>query len=209
MRKMMRRPLAGLIGLALLAGAPALAQDPTPLQPTEILHGRFTQERILTGIATPLKSEGSFVLAPEHGLIWRVETPFAVTTVMTGNGIAQFNGETEMVNLSAAQAPVLAHLYQVLGGALTGDIARLEERFDVAKSTSGNDWQLALTPREAATADATQIEAIIIRGSRYIDRIEIAKASGDEDRLIFHDQTIVSEAIDPKDAELLDRAGAK
>lgn len=209
MRKMMRRPLAGLIGLALLAGAPTLAQDPTPLQPTEILRGRFTQERILTGIAAPLKSEGSFVLAPEHGLIWRVETPFAVTTVMTGNGIAQFNGETEMVNLSAAQAPVLAHLYQVLGGALTGDIARLEEQFDVVKSTPGTGWQLTLTPREAATADATQIEAITLHGKKFIDRIEIAKASGDEDRLTFREQTIGSEAIDPKDAELLARAGIK
>jgi outer membrane lipoprotein-sorting protein len=209
MRKMMRWPLAGLIGLGLLAAVPVLADEPTPLLPTEILLGRFTQERVLTGIAAPLKSAGNFVLAPEHGLIWRVETPFAVTTVMTRNGIAQFNGATEMVNLSAAQAPILARLYQVLGGALTGDIAALEEQFDVVRSTSGDDWQLVLTPRETATADATQIEAITIRGNAYIEGIEIAKASGDQDRLTFHDQTITGEAIDPRDAELLARAGAK
>ena len=51
-----------------------------------MLQGRFTQERTLTGIPRPLRTEGRFLLVPGTGLIWRAEKPFATVTVITPGG---------------------------------------------------------------------------------------------------------------------------
>jgi len=202
------RICAGWLLVAAIAVPPsALAEDATPLGLGEVLSGRFTQERRLTGFAAPIRSEGRFVLAPDRGLIWRVELPFSITTVMTRDGIVQLNGETEMVKLSAAQAPLLARLYEVLGGALTGNVASLEDQFQVARSTESEGWRLRLTPRDAETADALRIQSIEIVGDIFIESVEIAKNGGDSDRLTFHDQEIGDGGVDPQDATLLDRVG--
>src|SRR5580700_533468 len=79
----------------LLATPAALAADaaPSTLKASEILRGRFVQDRQLAGFAKPLQTEGTFVLVPGRGLIWRASTPFQSTTVITPDGIVgQVNG---------------------------------------------------------------------------------------------------------------------
>jgi len=207
MRGLARIYSGWLLVTAIAVPLPALADDATPLRLAEVLSGKFTQERQLAGLAAPIRSEGRFVLAPDRGLIWRVELPFSITTVMTRDGIVQFNGETEMVKLSAAQAPLLARLYEVMGGALTGNVTSLEDQFHVARSTEREGWRLKLTPRDPDTADALRIQSIEIVGDTFIESVEIAKDGGDMDRLTFHDQEIGDGDVDPQDAALLDRVG--
>ena len=75
----MRRLILALVCL------PGMASAQT-LEVGQVLRGHFVQERHLKGFNAPLRTEGSFVLAPGKGLIWRAEKPFAVTTVITAAG---------------------------------------------------------------------------------------------------------------------------
>lgn len=191
-----------------IAAVSAFAEDAVKMNPGDVLRGHFTQERMLSGFSSPLESAGSFVLSPKHGLIWHVEKPFDVSTVMTDRGIAQFNGDAEMMNLAAAQAPFVAQLYKVLGSALTGDFKALETYFTVEKKEDATGWSLLLTPRDAASAETLQLVSIAIDGGKFVERVEVTKVSGDIDRLTFSDQ-IVGGEIGAAESILFDRVGKK
>ena len=168
----------------------------------QVLRGAFVQERFLKGFQAPLKSEGHFVLAPGRGLIWRTESPFAVTTVMSPAGLVQEVKGTETMRLPAARLPFMSKLYTMLGGALTGDWKALEDMFAVERTGDAKAWTLHLTPRRAD--DPTlPIRAITVRGGRFVEEVEIAKPDGDRDRLTFQDQALKAEPPTADEAKLL------
>ncbi len=97
--------LLPLLGALWLADAQAERSEKgfAPLKKGQILRGRFEQFRTLKGFGAPLKSAGSFTLAVERGLIWRAETPFAMMTVMTGNGLLRRATEVALLDAGEAQ----------------------------------------------------------------------------------------------------------
>jgi hypothetical protein len=183
----------------------ALAADPTPqtMKTGEILRGRFVQERQLAGFAKPLRTEGTFVLVPGRGLIWRAITPFQNTTVITPTGIlGQANGQ-ETMRLPASRMPGLGHLYEALGGALSGNIAPLEQTFAVKHSETSGGWQLVLTPLHPDNPAMSQIKSLTVSGHRFVETVEMNKDGGDVDRLSFLDQAVEASPPSPDETRLL------
>ena len=90
--------------LPLVPSGPALAAGPVPqlLKSGEILRGHFVQDRQLAGFAKPLRTEGTFVLVPGRGLIWRALTPFQNNTVITPGRIS---GNATRTNVRSSPAP--------------------------------------------------------------------------------------------------------
>jgi len=191
----------------LIPATQALAEGVSALKPGDVLRGRFVQERFLQGFANPLKSEGTFVLVPGQGLIWRVGKPFAVTTVMTRNGLAQQSDGATTLNLPASRAPFMAGLYDMLSGALAGDWQALERDFTVVKAESDDDWSLQLTPTKKAPSDAMPITEIKISGKAYVERVEIMKQGGDHDTLTFLDQQPTANPLGADEVQLLQSVG--
>lgn len=192
---------------ALLAALliPVLAQA-QGLSEGQILRGRFVQERFLTGFQAPLKSEGSFMLAPGRGLIWRAETPFAATTILSPAGLVQEVRGTETMRLPGAKIPFMSRLYTMLGGALTGDWNALDDLFAVERSGNAAAWHLVLTPRRADDP-SMPIRTITIDGGRFVDTVELLKPDGDHDRLSFRDQALSDDAPSQEEIQLLTSAG--
>jgi hypothetical protein len=191
--------------LPLVPFGPALAAGPVPqlLKSGEILRGHFVQDRQLAGFAKPLRTEGTFVLVPGRGLIWRALTPFQNNTVITPEGIfGQANGQ-ETMRLPASRMPGLARLYDVIGGALSGNIAPLEQTFAVARSEVAGGWQLSLTPLHPDNLAVSGIKSLVVTGSRFVETIEIDKGGGDVDRLRFVDQTAAVAPLSSDETRLL------
>jgi hypothetical protein len=202
-----------LAGLVLIAAAAkpldlfaASTGGITALGDGQILRGRFQQLRFLEGLPAPLKSAGSFTLVPGHGLIWRTETPFAVTTVMTPAGLVQAVNDREIVRMSANRLPFMSKLYAMLSGALSGDWDPLAASFKIERQDEARNWRLRLEP---ITRDdpAMPIRAITARGSRLLEQLEIVKANGDRDRLILLNQKLETASPRPEEIRLLDGAG--
>jgi hypothetical protein len=199
--------LAMIVSFLLLAATPDLARAadsvPQTLKSGEILRGRFIQDRRLAGFAKPLMTEGTFVLAPGRGLIWRAVKPFQNTTVITPQGIlGQMNGQ-ETMRLPAARMPGLAHLYDVLGGALSGDAAPLEQTFAVRRSEVAGGWQMFLTPLHPDNPTMSQIKSLAVAGHRFVETIEVDKDGGDVDRLSFLDQSVSATPLTADEKSLL------
>jgi hypothetical protein len=168
---------------ALLLPGVALA-EPVTLKAGEVLRGRFVQERFLAGFDQAVRSEGSFVLAPGQGLIWRGEKPFAVVTVITPAGMAQSMGGKETMRLSAAKVPFLARLHDVMSGAMAGDFHALDGEFTVNRERD----RITLVPRRADMAQP--VKAIVARIDRYVEEVDVQKPEGDRDHLTFSAQNV-------------------
>lgn len=196
-----------LVVLLILPLGPARS-DPPRLQHNQRLEGRFVQERHLKGFNTPLRSTGTFLLAPGKGLIWKGETPFATVSIITLQGIVQLVDGVEASRLSAARAPFLTRFYDMLGGALLGDLGALERDFIVKREGVGDKWRLAVTPRTSDSAVGRQIESILVSGSNFAEEVEIVKPGGDRERLVFSAQRVLADPLTAEDARLF-AAGAK
>ncbi len=204
----MTRLIALIIFLVAAMVQSALAADAVGGIPQgQILRGRFVQERHLAGFAAPLKSEGRFLLAPGRGLIWSVEKPFAVTTVISPGGLIQEMQGNETMRLPAARLPALAKLYGMLGGALTDDWRGLETVFDVVRDGGPDAWRMILTPKRSDDP-AMPFRAIALRGGRFVDEVELRKPDQDRDRLLFLDQALSAGAPTGPELKLLDALGA-
>jgi len=210
---MMFRVIAVLLALGLSLPATAgvaadgAAGPSRSLSQGRTLHGKFVQERRLQGFKAPLRSEGRFMLAPGRGLIWQSEKPFPVTTVITAAGLVQEVGGAETMRMPAARLPFLAKLYDMLGGALTGDWRALEREFTVVRQGDDRAWRVELQPRTVADPAAMPIRIIRVSGGRFVDRVEIVKDGGDADALEFVEQTLSDAPPSEAEAALLASIG--
>ena len=192
--------------LVALAAFSTRAFAATAISAGQVLRGRFVQERRLHGFDAPLRTEGHFVLAPGRGLIWRAETPFAVTTVITEAGLVQQIDGSEILRLPAARLPFLSRLYGMLNGALSGDWQALEPDFVIVRSGDAAHWRTELTPRRP-DAIGMPLRAITVAGSQFVDQVLIEKPEGDSESLVFLDQILSTGPLRPEEAASLASAG--
>jgi hypothetical protein len=202
---MTRRLLLALAALLLCAAASP--PQPGALKPGEAIHGRFVQERHLAGLASPLRSEGSFLLAAGKGLIWRGEKPFATVVVITPAGILQTVSGAEVQRLPASRLPFLARFYDMLSGALSGDWSTLAHDFTVTRSAEGDNWKMLLTPARADDPTAAQLRSITVTGAKFVDAVEIRRANGDWEQLTFLQQALSAAPLAGDDTRLFEQAG--
>jgi hypothetical protein len=180
-----------------------LAMGPS-LAPGQTLHGRFVQVRHLEGLASPLKSEGSFILAPGRGLIWRIEEPIQTTTVITPTAIRQIINGSEVQRIDASRVPFIAHFYDMLNGALMGDWTAMSHDFAVRTSGNRDAWSAVLTPLRPNDPIAGILKSIEVSGGKMVSGVVLNRANGDSENMAFLDQTISAAALDATDARLFD-----
>ena len=193
------RRRAILLSLPML---PRVAMACGRLADGQVLRGRFVQTRLLRGFSRPLVSEGKFVLAPDQGLIWRAETPFAVVTAMSARGLVQHMRGNETFRLNADRIPFMTQLFEMLRGALSGDWTSLRKDFDIERTGDTGSWRMLLTPRNAASP-AMPFQTIKADGGCLVENVVLAKPNGDSDTLRFLDQNIATGPLDTEELALL------
>jgi hypothetical protein len=167
---------------------------------SDVLRGRFIEEKHLKGFNGPMHSEGHFMVAPGHGVIWNVEKPFATTTVITPAGLVQSIGGVNVMHLPAQKIPFMLHLYEMLGGVLAGNWKALETDFNVTHSGDNQNWQVTLLPRRTDNP-AMPFSSIAVTGHQFVETVVLLKPDGDSDTLTFLQEALSSKP--PSAAEKL------
>lgn len=168
-----------LLALAMLLFSPlafafSLDELQQQLNASVVVKGPFIQEKHLRALPQPLLSEGRFVLARDHGLLWLLQTPLRQDYRIDAQGIARRDpsGWQPLPTRSAG-----AEQNRLFFAVLQGDSSGLQRDFDVKLSGEALHWQLQLTPRSLLLKQI--FKRIDISGGRYVERIELSETQGD------------------------------
>lgn len=166
---------------------------PEPLKQGTILRGSFTQMRYMVGFDKPLKSEGTFVVAPDRGVIWNVVKPFEITTIITPHGLVQSNKGKRVMNLSARQAPFIEQIYKMIGGVLARQWDGMHEKFVVEKAAQQSSWSIKLTPLKTKQ-QLIPFQEVSVTGDAYVQEVVMTKKDGSRDVISFT-KVVASEVV--------------
>lgn len=168
---------------AQLDPAALLASIRRRLASPAVLRGDFEQIKALSGFKRPLVSRGNFLVARDHGMVWRIATPFASTLTMTRERLRTTFGDASPP-VDVQQDPGFGALSVILMAVMAGDLSELAHHFRVS---DGNEdergWRLILLAQDAVLARV--FLRVEMQGSQYVDEVRLYEASGDASTLRF------------------------
>lgn len=187
----MNRLLRTLCVLVMLAGAAPVwaANDVEAVKQrvakVAVLRGDFTQEKQVAGFKNPLRSQGRFVLAQDHGVIWTTLKPFPSEVVVTRDRILSRQSDgSSRVELDGRQQPAMRSVNAIMFALMSGDAQALSAQFTVkVEVLPGNAWRMQLTPRSAMLGKV--FAQLTLSGDRYVREVQINEANQDVTRIHF------------------------
>ncbi|WP_409273622.1 outer membrane lipoprotein carrier protein LolA [Pseudomonas sp. KCJK9111] len=164
-----------------------------------VVKGPFIQEKHLRALPQPLLSEGEFVLARDHGLLWMLHTPLRQDYRIDAQGIARRDPSGWQVLPSRSAG---AQQNQLFFAVLQGDSTGLQRDFELALSGDATQWQLRLKPRSLLLKQI--FSRIDISGGRFVQRIELSETQGDSTVLRLPESTGAAELSDMERSDFAD-----
>ncbi|AQH03651.1 hypothetical protein A9R05_32010 (plasmid) [Burkholderia sp. KK1] len=148
------------------------------------VRARFTQTQTLAAMKQPLVSTGMLVFQRDRGVIWRVESPYTATYVITDAGVSEVDANGRRIRTKGAQGVRgVAQVSKMMRAMLGGDLSALYSQFDVDARGSTSDWTLGLRPNQPQLAQA--IRGLDMSGGAFLRRLRIDLANGDVTRIEF------------------------
>lgn len=195
------RLLASLItGTSLLLSQAASAVTLDDLQQRfshqPVLRAQFEQQRTISGMSQPLKSNGNVLIAQAHGLIWNQTKPFPLVLMMNESRMEQrMAGQPPQV-ITADSNPQMFRFNSILTALFHADCKALEQNFNLQFSDLGKgSWQLVLQP--STTPLDKLFRQITLNGSEFLNEIQINDLQGDSTHIRFFDQTTAPTVLTP------------
>ncbi|AOX62303.1 outer membrane lipoprotein carrier protein LolA [Stenotrophomonas bentonitica] len=182
------RMLCVLVMLAMVAPAFAATDVEAVKQrvaKVDVLRGEFTQEKQVAGFKNPLRSQGRFVLAQDHGVVWTTLKPFPSEVVVTRDRILSRQSDgSSRVELDGRQQPAMRSVNAIMFALMSGDAQALSAQFTVkVEVLPGNAWRMQLTPRSAMLGKV--FAQLTLSGDRYVREVQINEANQDVTRIHF------------------------
>jgi outer membrane lipoprotein-sorting protein len=187
------------------ASAPASTEASGPAQSTALvsqiaaqlgrangIRAHFTQTQTRAALKQPLVSSGSLLLARGRGVIWRIETPYQATYLITDAGVSEVNAAGQRTGGASPRGTRgVAEVSRMMRAMLGGDLSALYSQFDVQATGTPAQWRMQLTPNQPQLAQA--IKGLQMSGGSYLRSLHITLANGDVTTLDFSDTTAVTE----------------
>jgi hypothetical protein len=181
-----RVSLASFALVALVLGSFARAQAPRAPSLDGLLRAfasmpgleaRFVEEKTMSLLAVPLKSEGRIFFSPPGHLLRRIESPRPAELLVSGGTLRiRENGRVQELDL-ASRADVRP-LVESLLWLFTGDREALETAFHV-RFEAGRAWTLSLRPKHAPL-DKLVTELRLTGDGLAVKTVEVHESSGDK-----------------------------
>ncbi len=159
------------------------------LAEAEVVRARYVEEKTLTILRRPLRSEGRLVFCAGRGVHRVMTTPFDKEWFITSTGITQHHpdGETEQIDFAAmpmARAFAGAFLHIA-----SGDVPQLRKDFRLYFRGDDEDWTMGFVPL-GEPLDAV-IESMVLTGrGALLQSLVVVETNGDTTRTTFHEATI-------------------
>lgn len=167
------------------------------------IRGDFTQSRYLKVLSKPLISQGKFIFAQQHGMVWQQVSPFRNSLVMTKTALysqdSQQQWQKTEINQAGAGAQIAQLLPNVIKALLSGNITAMQQSFKlyIQPNTTGQ-WQLGLVPKDPLLAKA--FKQLILTGKQQLQQLIII--SPQQDKTVIDFKQLHSSALTPAEIAL-------
>ena len=168
--------LIGLLLTAMSSQAEPLTLDKLSQQLSQhpVVRGPFVQEKHLRALPQPLTSSGTFVLAADAGLLWKLDKPLKQDYRIDANGIAKRTADGWQMQPGRDVAAQQSKLFLDV---LKGNHSGLARNFELQLSGDAKAWTLTMTPTSLLLKQV--FSRIDISGGELVERIELHETQGD------------------------------
>jgi hypothetical protein len=192
----------GLLGLSvfIMSSSAEAAEGTTPNTPNEsatllttiqqkidkpqpVFKSTFTQTRQLVGVKKLLTEEGFLLVDKARGVIWETEKPLLNTVRITKDEIRLTSNGEVLSDMNANEEPVVGIVSNMLFAMFSGNLAALQNFFNVEGRRDGDNWQLNFTPKEKGLAQV--IRSLTLIGDDDVRQVIMVNASGDRSEIKF------------------------
>jgi hypothetical protein len=154
-----------------------------------LLTADFVQERHLVGIPKPLISTGKIWIWKGRGLIWKTDTPFPSTILITSKGLYQVEDGKKNALIKMTTASGDHTIFDTLGNVLAGDFSQGIKGFTLQTLPEKQKvWQIRLLPAYAEIKNF--ISYISISGKKQLSDIVVSRPNGDQDIIHVKNQLL-------------------
>lgn len=143
----------------------------------------FKQGKKLKVLKRPLLSTGHFLFSVESGLYWQIDKPLYSAIVVTDDAIYEKRDGRSIVLADTKSQPLIGDFASLFKYLFSGEIAQLENNFEVDFSGDTRSWKLLLKPK--STVISQLFEEILVSGGEHVDTIFLKEVSGDFTELTF------------------------
>lgn len=150
------------------------------------MEGQFIQQKKITGIDYPLKTQGQFMFWKGQGLYLVTEKPFFNAMTITGSGMIVWQADGSGALAQEQSGIIQREVNKTLLAFFSADIAAIEQRFNVEWRFDKEQWQLSLTPKLEVIQKNMRVA--IIRGSQFMNELSVIAGNGDQTDLSFSGQ---------------------
>jgi hypothetical protein len=144
----------------------------------------FTQEKFVSGMSKPLKSEGR-IMASGDEIVWHMKKPFDVKTTIAPSGISQsVDGKPAE---AAGAAEIGAMVAKSMAAMMRGRWSDLKTMFSVTLPSPQEEgsWLVVLKPLDERLQGV--LGTITVHGCSDVSDVEIVRPDGDRESIHFGD----------------------
>lgn len=164
------------------ANAALVADIAARLARVGAIRAAFRQTQTLAAMKQPLVSTGSMLFDRKSGVIWRIDTPYKATYVITDGGVREAGTDGQLV-ASRSGSRGVAQVSRMMRDMLGGDLSALYAQFDVEASGTPERWRMVLRPNQPQLAQAVRV--LEMSGGMYLGRLDMTFANGNVTALEF------------------------
>jgi hypothetical protein len=145
--------------------------------------GQYKQKKYLEKIKQSLVSSGTFQFIKGESIEWIQAQPFQSKIKMSSTEFSIVGPDNTSESISLSSRPDMRAIQDVFFSLLNGDQVKLKKYFDLNATGNAKAWQLHLTPQNKELAMV--IESITLKGSQWLNEIEIAEKNKNKTTIEF------------------------
>ena len=154
----------------------------------------FVQEKYLSFLTEPVKSEGLFRYKKENRLRWEYTRPFQYLILFNGDKIT-IKSRDKTNEFDAGSNAIFKQINDLMLGSVKGDLGKNKD-FSMSLKESTRQYQLILTPQnETLKHYVSGVEIYFEKSDLAVSIIKIIESTGDYTRIIFKERKF-NEPID-------------
>tara|TARA_R110000824_G_scaffold390760_14_gene587884 strand:+ start:2842 stop:3423 length:582 start_codon:yes stop_codon:yes gene_type:complete len=145
----------------------------------------FQQEKFLSGMDRPLRSEGQ-LLATDNQVIWHMQKPFDVKTMIGPEGITQSVDGAVGQPVGDGVSDISGVVADAMASMMRGNWNALDAMFSInfpEDGADGENWDVVLTPHDDRLKGL--LGTISVHGCTDVSSVDIVRPSGDREHIQF------------------------